>query len=87
MIAAIFSRAGVQRPFLLHDFSKFSTQALKFTTSHLAIATAALILVIPVLGSVIGMIAWAVLGTGVLFYSAGLAAIPDSHIEAATKCT
>jgi ABC-type sugar transport system permease subunit len=37
-----------------------------------------------VLGSVIGMIAWAVLGTGVLFYSAGLAAIPDSHIEAAT---
>jgi ABC-type sugar transport system permease subunit len=37
-----------------------------------------------VLLSVIGMIAWAVLGTGVLFYSAGLAAIPDSHIEAAT---
>lgn len=36
-----------------------------------------------VLVSIIVVIAWAVLGSGVLFYSAGLAAIPQSHVEAA----
>lgn len=37
-----------------------------------------------VLLAVVGVICWALLGTGVLFYSAGLAAIPMSHVEAAT---
>lgn len=36
-----------------------------------------------VLATIIAMIAWAVLGLGVLFYSSGLAAIPHSYAEAA----
>ena len=36
-----------------------------------------------VLAAIVGIIAWATLGTGILFYTAGLAAIPESQIEAA----